>query len=735
MAWRWWKRKRRWWWRKRWTRGRFRRRRTGRPRRRPRRRRVRRKRQWRRGRRRRTYNRRRRRLKKKRRPKLTLRLWQPDMVRNLKVSGYIPIIISGFGTFSRNFSSHLLDKVIKEPFGGGHSTMRFSLQILFEEHLRGLNYWSYSNTDLELVRYKYCKFTFFRHPDTDYIVQYNRKTPLGGNILTAPSLHPGSLMLQKYRVLVPSWKTKPKGKGTVTIKIPPPTMLTDKWYFSKDVADLTLLNLNAVSADLRFPFCSPQTNTTCITFQVLSSVYNKFLSITEINSTNEEDKINDFLNAAMPKDKSANILNTFKSEGNYSHPSIKVFNGSNRPSNDQYFATNDSLWGDAIFVNSAQSLTQLKKKIKDNIKNYKKKVQQEITATTQQGTSAFYHLVGIYGSSWLNQGRMSPEILGLYTEVIYNPYTDKGVGNLLWIDPLNKSDNLYKPPQSKCPLKDMPLWQMCFGYIDWVKKELNHWDAPINYRILLRSPYTFPKLYHDTQPEYGFVIVSYNFTAGKMPDGSMYVPILYRTKWYPYMLNQEAVMEDISRSGPFAPKQEMPSTELVAKYTFKWKLGGNPISEQVVKDPSTQPTYELPAAGTIPRRVQVIDPKIVGPNISFKSWEIRRGYFSSTSIKRMSEQQETSESYFPGPKRPRIDLPKYEPPEESWSTLQRELRPWTDSEAEKDQSSSEEEEERPLREQLQLQLKEQQHLRRGIQCLFEQLLKTQQGVHVNPCLA
>ena len=65
--------------------------------------------------------------------------------------------------------------------------MRFSLQILFEEHLRGLNYWSYSNTDLELVRYRYCKFTFFRHPDTDYIVQYEQKDPhRGGNILTAP---------------------------------------------------------------------------------------------------------------------------------------------------------------------------------------------------------------------------------------------------------------------------------------------------------------------------------------------------------------------------------------------------------------------------------------------------------------------------------------------------------------------------------------------------------------------
>ena len=73
---------------------------------------------------------------------------------------------------------------------------------------------------------------------------------------------------------------------------------------------------------------------------------------------------------------------------------------------------------------------------------------------------------------------MSPEVLGLYTEVIYNPYCDKGVGNMLWIDPLSKTDNIYRPPQSKCVLKDMPLWQMCFGYIDWGKKKIKPLGTP-----------------------------------------------------------------------------------------------------------------------------------------------------------------------------------------------------------------------------------------------------------------
>ncbi len=100
----------------------------------------------------------------------------------------------------------------------------------------------------------------------------------------------------------------------------------------------------------------------------------------------------------------------------------------------------------------------------------------------------------------------------------------------------------------------------------------------------------------------------------------------------------------------------------------------------------------------------------------------------------MSEQSETTEFLFPGPKKPRIDLQKYEPPEDVYSTLQKETRPWESSQEEETEAPSEEEEERPLREQLQQQLREQHQLRKGIQHLFQQLVKTQQGVHVNPCL-
>lgn len=624
--------------------------------------------------------------------------------------------------------------------------MRFSLYVLYQEHLRHMNFWTRSNDELELTRYLGATLTIYRHPDQDFIVVYNRKSPLGGNIYTAPSLHPGNAMLAKHKIIIPSLETRKRGRKKIKIRIAPPTLFVDKWYFQKDICDLTLFNLNAVEADLRFPFCSPQTDNTCVTFQVLQSVYNEYLSINSFNGTGTDDiteplnKLKAFLDAAFPNTKvqSANALNTFRTEGCMSHPKAKKFTPDNpvtEEDNEKYFSSKDALWGDAIYITKEQNLEQLKNKLAQNAKNYYKKMKDIKLPASWLGNLAHTHLTGIYSPSYLSQGRISPEIPGLFTEIIYNPYTDKGTGNRIWLDYCTKTDNLYKAGQSKCLLENMPLWTLVFGYHDWVKKELNNWVVSAQARALIVSPYTAPKLYHENNPDYGFVVFSYKFGEGKMPDGSTYVPIQFRGKWYPTLLHQQAVFEDIARSGPFAPKQNKPSVQLIAKYKFDFNWGGNPISTQVVRDPCTQSTFEIPGGGVLPRRIQVINPKVLGPSYSFKTFDIRRGFFSSQSIKRVSEQHETSDFLFSGPKRPRIDLPKYEPPEESSGSVQRQERPWTtDTEETEAEAQEEEEETVSVREQLQLQFQEQLRIRQGIKHLFEQLVRTQQGVHVNPSL-
>nr|UGV45189.1 MAG: ORF1 [Torque teno virus] len=754
MAWGWWRRRRRRWFRGLWRRKRRARRRPRWTYRRPRRRRVRRRRLWRRGRPRRRRFKKRRFRRRRKKPKIIIKQWQPGTVRKCLIIGYMAALISGRGSFCRNYSSHLEDRILKGPFGGGHSTMRFSLTVLYNDFLRHMNFWTKSNQDLELARYFGVTFTFYRHPTDDFIITYNRKTPLGGNILTAPSLHPGNCMLSKRKILLPSLETRPKGKKTKKLRIGPPTLFTDKWYFQKDICDLTLLNLNVVQADLRFPFCSPQTDNICVNFQVLSSVYNGYLDIHHFDNASEEQQISQiktFLKTVF-KDQgtkltSFNALNTFRTEGCASHPQLRKPTTSSNPAstvqNGKYFAQLDGLWGDPIYANSLNSGNSSGTATADsiidilvqNMKSYYQKFKDENFPTSWYGNMANCHLTGIYSPIYLNAGRISPEIPGLYTEILYNPYTDKGKGNKVWLDPLTKKDNIYTPQQSKCLIMDMPLWCAVFGYQDWIKKELNHWDAPFNYRVVFICPYTFPKLYNAADANYGYIPISDQFGAGQMPDGSTYVPIKWRGKWYPNLIHQQNVLEDLSRSGPFAPKKDIPSTQLSMKYKFRFNWGGNPILEQIVRDPCTQPTYDIPGASNMPPRVQVIDPRVVGPNLTFKSWDIRRYQFSDKSIKRVSEQSETAEPFFEGPKRPRIDLgPQIQEEEDSRSTRPREPQPWDSDQEMESSQQSEEETTLSVREQLQQQYQEQLRIRQGIKHLFEQLVKTQQGVHVHPSL-
>nr|UPW35077.1 ORF1 [Torque teno virus 11] len=753
MAWRWWKRRRRGWLRSLWRRRRFARRRLGRPARRYRRRRVRRKRRWRRGRPRRRLYRRRRRFKRRRRrrPKIKITQWQPSAVKRAFIIGYFPAVICGPGRWSENFTSHIEDKVAIGSYGGGHSTSRWSLKVLYEEFQKHHNFWTRSNKELDLVRFFGSTWTFYRHEDTDYIVTYNRKAPMGGNVLTAPSLHPGAAMLTKHKIVVPSFKTRPGGKPTVKFRIKPPTTFTDKWYFQKDMCDVTLLNLNVVLCNLRFPFCSPQTANVNVTFQILhDEIYHNFLSITaqqliQNQGANWKGYYKQFLQKALPNDRAANRLNTFITEGAFHAPQVIKYQ---KPANNttEYFRTKDAQWGDAIhIVNNAetvtgqktQTLSDLITKITDNAENYLKKVQQEFSTTTVGSTmhGMFTHWTGMFSPAFLNFNRISPEIPGFYKDIIYNPLVDKGIGNGVWIDYLSKNDTKYSPTQSKCGIFDLPLWMACYGLVDWCKKETGNWGIPDWARVIIKCPYTFPKLINSTDETEGFVPIGYNFAQGYMPDGSKYIPILRRHRWYPNLLNQQAVLEDISRSGPFAYTEKTNSANITAKYKFRFHLGGNPVSEQVVADPCNQPTYQMPGTGDLPRRIQVTDPKHIGPHYTFHSWDKRRDYFSRQTIKRMSEQQETSEFLFSGPKKPRVDLDAVQIVEKDYFQEQREQRPWETSQSEEEsEAPSEEEETQTVQQQLKQQLRQQKQLRRGINCLFEQLIKTQQGVHLDPSL-
>nr|UGV45366.1 MAG: ORF1 [Torque teno virus] len=721
-----WRPKRRWRWRRRRRRPRYRRRRrAARTTRRPRVRKFR----FRFARPRRYRLRRRRRRRK--RQKINIKQWNPAVTKMCHIVGYYPLIICGEGTTAYNFTSHADDYVMENTYGGGMCTTIFSLSVLYDQFQRHRNFWTKSNIDLDLVRYKRAKFTIYRHPEVDFILHWNRNPPFTETVISAPMLHPAILMNSKRKIVVPSLLTKPRGRKKFSFKVGPPRLFTDHWYFQADFYKLPLLTLSATACCLRFPFCSPQTNNICISFQTLASIYNDKISIVETSlATNYENLIN----AIKTGLKKHQAFNTFKTQEHLRCPSAEACKRPLGQDTNCYKHVN-SLWGDSVYyTDSSQTGYTAEKDVYSAFKSNCDKLYEARSAHTLTGSKYLNWKTGMYSGIFLCNERLSPDYPGIYNEVVYNPLMDKGEGNKVWIQWCSKPTTEFIDNQCYCVLEHVPLYAAFFGYIDFCSKNFKDANLYKNVRIVLITPYTKPMLFNKDKPNWGYVPYDYYFGQSKMPDGTSYIPEYYRFRWYANMFHQQNFIKSIVECGPFAYRGEHKSTTLTTKYRFDFLWGGNPIYQQTVKDPSKQPTFEVPGAGGIPRPIQIINPKHIDPSITFHRWDLRRGFFGPSAIKRM--QKESTDALLPptGAKRPRTEVPVAEP-DAAFSSRERKHRAWEESSSEETESEAEAQEEtKTIQEQLQQQLSEQRRIRCGLQHMFQQLAKTQLHLNVPPIL-
>ena len=142
-----------------------------------------------------------------------------------------------------------------------------------------------------------------------------------------------------------------------------------------------------------------------------------------------------------------------------------------------------------------------------------------------------------------------------------------------------------------------------------------------------------------------------------MPDGSGHVPTYLQQRWYPRMRFQQNVMHDITLTGPFSYKDELKSTVLTCKYKFKFLWGGNLIPQQVVRNPCKSDGRFDIDPHRFPRELQIADPRTMGPQWVFHTWDFRRGLYGKDAIKRVSEKPDDDELYTFFPKKPRLSTP------------------------------------------------------------------------------
>nr|QJQ71584.1 hypothetical protein [Torque teno midi virus] len=643
----WWKRRKRWWGR----RYRYRRR----PIRRKRRRLYRRQRPRRPTRRR----KRRRRFKVRRKKKrLVITQWQPDSIRKCKIKGYGTLVLGAQGRQLMCYTNMIKHNTIpKGPGGGGFGCQQFSLGYLYTEYLFRKNIWTHTNIYKDLVRYLGCKFTLYRHPETDFIINYDNMPPFDIEKFTYMYCHPANMLLAKHKKILPSKFTNPTGKTKLKLKVKPPKQMLSKWFFSQHFSHAGLLLLKASAMNLQYANLGCCNTNQLVTVYYLDPEFYKF--------------------------------------GNWAHQSYET-----QPYMPYTGAT------DLYFKGPKDT----KYNKFENPKTYSESISLNKGWFSPQVLSAI---------AVATDGKGEHPLAALPCNVArYNPNYDSGEKSSIWISSAF-TPGFDKPTTDQTLIiEGYPIWMMLYGflnYIQLVKKDKTFLDT---HYILMQSPAFFPKPQIGAGQFY--LPIDLEMVQGKLPYDE-YITETMKARWFPTIRNQIKILNSLVQCGPYIPKYDQTKNstwELNFTYQFFFKFGGPEITDPKVVDPQYQPTYDVP--DTFEGRLQIKDPATNKASTMFHSWDWRRGLLTKTAIKRMYEHLETDQSIQTDtsgtPKKKKRTGPELNNPQEAQEEIQRCLLSLCEESTCQDQ-----EEEKNLYKLIKQQQQKQLELKRNILKLLQEL--------------
>nr|UHM26626.1 MAG: ORF1 [Torque teno midi virus] len=664
----WWRRRRRWF-----------RPRTRRYRKfRPKRRRIHRRRRPRR-----SYRRRRKRRyhKVKRKKKtITIKQWQPDSIVKCKIKGVDVIVLGAEGKQFVCYTNVIKSTPPpKAPTGGGFGCMQFSLGYLYEEYKFRRNIWTKSNIAKDLARYIRCKLVFYRHPETDFIVRYDRQPPFPLEPLTYPSCHPQNLLLGKHKFLVLSKSTKPNGKLTKKKIIKPPKQMLTKWFFQHDLSTAPLFQLTASAANFQYSHIGCCNKNTIVTFKALNPGWFQIGSWAQYRQQTTP---------YLPY------------RAAFSH--LYFWDTSNWPKDDMSGPEQETV----KWVN--QHSFQVK----------------HDTYSDSVGYSTGFFSPKALNAVLITTDKKKSSHIGTLPLITcrYNPAKDDGVGNTVWLHS-NLSHGYDKPTQDKTIIiKNLPLWMIFYGWLSYVQYIKKASDFLISYTVCIECPAI------DISPSIGatnlIIPIDETFTQGKPPYGQD-LSTFDLTHWYPDIYNQVEVLNSLVTVGPYIPKynQTRNSTwELHFFYEFLFKWGGPETTEPPVADPAQQPTYD--ALDKQYATIQIRDPRKQIYESIVHPWDYRRGVIKTSALKRIQDNISIESSFqegIPPYKRAKIIGPCLTAPEEEQEEIQTCLQ-----ELCKESTSQEVQKETDFIELIQQQRQQQQQIKYNLLRLISDLKQQQE---------
>nr|UGV39335.1 MAG: ORF1 [TTV-like mini virus] len=580
-------------------------------------------------------------VRKRKLKKLKLLQWQPHYIRKLSIKGMYPMIMTTKDRLSNNLNCYLESIASHDQHGGGgFSICNFSLMTLYLENLQLRNWWTTSNDNMPLIRYLGCTITLYRQAELDYLFYYNNEYPMNATLTTYQSTHPSAMLLNKHTLIMTCKKHNRNKKPYKKIKIKPPSQLLNKWYFQYDIANTPLLQTMTTAASLDRMFLNSTAVSSTIGIRVLDT--EGFLNhawkhngtspyeprphqicfaaqngeaIHEIDIANLTvlGSVTDYthgtiINAVTPKE-----LPTGWQQGNtqqFKNIQKKLYAALTDSKNWGNIFLPDWLYGERRMITTNKSVKELVEYFKD-----KSKLQEGFVEKTQK-----------------------------WKELRYNPFADKGAGNILYLidigDQLHSTD--WTPPTNKDVVTtDLPLWALTWGYLDFQRKCKEYTDIDTNCIAVIQSPYFYPK------PTPKFIVpLDDSFWNGHSPymtEGNKTASDWHN--WHPKVRFQTLSINTIATSGPATTK--LPnniSTEAHIRYRFYFKIGGQPPPMSVLKKPDEQPKFPVP--NNLLQTTSLQNPTTPFEYLLW-NFDERRGELTKSATKRITEYQKPEKTLLP----------------------------------------------------------------------------------------
>nr|UHM26509.1 MAG: ORF1 [Torque teno midi virus] len=215
----------------------------------------------------------------------------------------------------------------------------------------------------------------------------------------------------------------------------------------------------------------------------------------------------------------------------------------------------------------------------------------------------------------------------------YNPTIDNGHGNAIWVKHITQQSYTKPNTDKSVLLQDKPLWQLLYGYLNWIQKIKPDEEVLTTYVLCITSPAIYPFKTSDQC----HVLIDSTFINGLGPYEEFLTDKM-KQLWFPTLQHQQQSINNIVLCGPYIPKytRDRESTwDLHGKYSFYFKWGGDDIQNQDAYDPSKQATFQTP--GNLTETIQISDPSQQIPTTLLHAWDLRRGLITPTALKRIRE--------------------------------------------------------------------------------------------------